>query len=224
MIPLMFFCAKVKRFSAKPKLYCKQGHLSPVRKLTVPALVRGKEEGPRKIKVEFRGHPMLASARKPKSYHLPFLMRMILRHAVSTPLSARLNSPIISVFSIDCISKNLHTSRLKPYTIKSDVTLKELVTVVAEKMNVFAKTLELQYRLISKDKPSASATDVTTDEELQILIKKLRVLSVPQLLPNGKKSSKSLSPPTVRFEVAGEVLQEQVKSAGVSKKVYLKLT
>jgi hypothetical protein len=127
--------------------------------------------------------------------------------------------PFILEFIIDCVSKNCHTGRMKPYTISSDVSLTELVSTVASKMDVFAGGLELQYRFIHNDKPSASATDVTTKSELEILIKKLRVLSVPQVLPNGRKSSKALAPPTVRFERAGEELEEQVKSTSGNKKV-----
>jgi hypothetical protein len=116
------------------------------------------------------------------------------------------------------VSKNTNTSRLKAYTIDSNVSLTELTDLVAKKMNVYAHGLELQYRFINNDKPSAVATDVTTEDELKILIKKLRLLSVPQILPNGKKSSKTLSPPTVRFEIAGEVMEEQIKNVGGIKK------
>jgi hypothetical protein len=87
-------------------------------------------------------------------------------------------------------------------------------------MDVFAGGLELQYRFIHNDKPGTSVMDVTMKSELEILIKKLRVLSVSQVLPNGRKSSKALAPPMVWFEQAGEELEEQVKSTSSNKKVH----
>jgi hypothetical protein len=133
--------------------------------------------------------------------------------------SLRCNSHFIKAFDIDCITKNAKSNRMKPFTISSDISLEDLNTIVASKMDAFTDNLELQYRLVISDKPSNSAMDVTTESELRILIKRLRVLSVPQLLSSGKRSSKTLIPPTVRFERAGEELEEQPKGTGGSKKV-----
>jgi hypothetical protein len=75
-----------------------------------------------------------------------------------------------SEFEIDCVVKNFTTNRMKPFTITSDTSLKELVAVVAEKMDVYAGHLELRYRLVSNDKLSSSTMDVTMEAELKIAL------------------------------------------------------
>jgi hypothetical protein len=117
------------------------------------------------------------------------------------------------------VVKNFTMNHMKPFTITSNFSLKELVAVVAVKMDVYAGHLELQYHLVSNDKLSTSAMDITMEAELKILIKKLQLLSVPQVLPSGRKSSKTLIPPMVKFEKAGSEFEEEQKGTGSGQKV-----
>ena len=59
----------------------------------------------------------------------------------------------------------------------------------------------LCYRL-ENNKPKIGATSIQTDEELDLFKECMRVLIVPQKLPNGKISTQILKPVRVYFEDA----------------------
>jgi hypothetical protein len=96
----------------------------------------------------------------------------------------------------------------------------ELKNKVAEKLNFHPQNLTLQYRLSFSNKPLATPTDITDDDELMLFQAKMRKLIVPQKTASGKLSSRILPDVTVVFEPQGAAPDPpQGKSSGNAKKV-----
>ena len=89
-----------------------------------------------------------------------------------------------------------------PFVIPSTVTLDEIRSSVAEKLNRYHGRISLQYRLDS-DKLKAGATSIHTDDELALFKTRMRGLIVPLLLANGKPSNRAPKSVHVIFEDTG---------------------
>lgn len=89
-----------------------------------------------------------------------------------------------------------------PFTIPSEISLHDLRTTVAEKLNLFPDHVTLRYRLDS-DKQKDGATSIQTSDELDLFKARLRALVVPQRLTNGKPSTRPIKKVTVYFEAVG---------------------
>ena len=89
-----------------------------------------------------------------------------------------------------------------PFTIPFEISLRDLRTTVAEKLNLFLDRVTLQYRLDS-DKQKDGATSIQTIDELDLFKARLRALIVPQRLTNGKPSTRPIKKVTVYFEAVG---------------------
>ncbi|KAF8834427.1 hypothetical protein BDN67DRAFT_985326 [Paxillus ammoniavirescens] len=89
-----------------------------------------------------------------------------------------------------------------PFTIPSEISLRDLHTTVAEKLNLFPDRVVLRYWLDS-DKQKDGATSIQTSNELNLFKARLRALIVPQRLTNGKPSTRPIKKVTVYFEAIG---------------------
>jgi hypothetical protein len=89
-----------------------------------------------------------------------------------------------------------------PFTIPSEISLRDLCTTVAEKLKLFLDHVILRYRLDS-DKQKDGATSIQTGNELDLFKARLRALVVPQRLTNGKPSARPIKKVTVYFEAIG---------------------
>ena len=86
-----------------------------------------------------------------------------------------------------------------PFTIPSQISLPDLRTTVAEKLNLFPDRVILRYRLDS-DKAKDGVTSIQTSDELDFFKARLRALTVPPRLTNGKPSTRPIKKVVVYFE------------------------
>jgi hypothetical protein len=85
--------------------------------------------------------------------------------------------------------------------VPSTIGYDELYIMIAGKLRCSPSFLCLQYWLES-DKPKTGAVSIQSDDELVLFEARMRPLIVPQRLPSGKISTRSLKPVSVFFEDA----------------------
>jgi hypothetical protein len=85
--------------------------------------------------------------------------------------------------------------------VPSTIGYDELYIMIAGKLRSSPSFLHLQYWLES-DKPKTGAVSIQSDDELVLFEACMRPLIVPQQLPSGKISTRSLKPVSIFFEDA----------------------
>ncbi|KAF8546667.1 hypothetical protein OG21DRAFT_1490950 [Imleria badia] len=106
----------------------------------------------------------------------------------------------LKVFKIRCAvlqSQGMKISQIQ-FQISSNVTLEELRTAVAEKLQWFPALVKLQYRLDCKAK--TAFTSIQSDEALEMFIETVQPLIVAPCLANGKPLTRPMKPVIVYFD------------------------
>ena len=148
------------------------------------------------------------------------ILKLVVRLSIFIILQyAKQSFPCSLAFSIPSAVKSADGSNI-PFIVPSDIAYDDLHIMIAEKLRCFPGLLRLRYRLES-DKPRTSATSLQSTDEMRFFLERMRGLIVPQRLPSGKISSRTLKPVCVYFEDAADEKDTSVlnSKSGGSKKV-----
>jgi len=106
-------------------------------------------------------------------------------------------------FKIEGAVKRPGTSNFAPFIIPSNISFDALRIAIAERLNCYPGTLQLQYKLLYDGKKSSeNSTSIESKEELEIFVDRMRPLIVPQRTNSGKISTRVLKHVQVCFEDA----------------------
>ena len=99
-----------------------------------------------------------------------------------------------------------------PFSLKSSQSYNDLLLLIGEQLNRFPGLIRLQYRL-DGDKPTAGATRIRSEADLEQFEQRMRLLIVPQRLRNRKISTRALKPVRVCFEDMAEEVVERKETS-----------
>jgi len=85
---------------------------------------------------------------------------------------------------------------------------------LAKLLDVYPSSLQVQYRLSTQ--PKALPLDLQTENDLKMMFTLVQPLVVPQLLANGRRSTRKLKPVTVQIFNKGDaaVIADKVRYSG----------
>jgi hypothetical protein len=111
------------------------------------------------------------------------------------------------VFKISCAIKNADGSN-SPFTIEFSISLEDLQNAIAEKIERHPNVVWLRYKL-ANNKVKSLTMLIQNNDELQIFIKRIRILLIPQRLASGKCSKHVSTKNTMVCFKDGIVVEEK---------------
>ncbi|KAF8545685.1 hypothetical protein OG21DRAFT_1492043 [Imleria badia] len=161
--------------------------------------------------------PVASQRQKPRSGLKPVVpntqpVKTLKRKAVPQPATLAYDRDAC-IFDIECVVRQQDGTN-SPFRISSVISLDNLHTLIAEKIEHFPTHVHLRYCL-DVDKAKAGVILIQTDGELKMFKDYMRDLLVPPVLANGKKSSHIMKKVHVIFEDAS--MDQQSSNPGGNK-------